>query len=86
MASFYDNDAFGKNNTNNTKVQTPVYLGKNSSEKGVTLEEYKEARRLILNPEYSDKKCCLCFNPMNKAIYDTGLCPAHAFDDLIRKK
>ncbi len=28
MASFYDNDAFGKNNTNNTKVQTPVYLRK----------------------------------------------------------
>jgi hypothetical protein len=68
------------------KSRLQSILEKNSSGKGVTLEEYKEARKLILNPEYSDEKCCLCFNPMKKSIYDTRLCPAHAFYDLIRRK
>lgn len=70
--------------TQKSKLQ--FILEKNSSGKEVTLEEYREARKLILNPEYSDKKCFLCVDPKNKAIYDTGLCPAHAFYELIRRK
>ena len=68
------------------KSRLQSILEKSSSGEGVTPEEYREARKLILNPEYSDKGCCLCFNPMNKAIYDTGLCRAHALYDLIRTK
>ncbi len=68
------------------KSKLQSILEKNSPGKGVTSEEYKEARKLISNPEYSDEKCCLCVNPMNKAIYDTGFCPAHAFYELIRRK
>ena len=70
--------------TQKSKLQS--ILEKSSSGEGVTLEEYKEARKLILNPEHSDKKCCLCVNPTNNAIYDTELCRAHAFYDLIRTK
>jgi len=68
------------------KSKLQSILERNSSGEGVTSEEYKEARKLILNPKYSDKKCCLCSNPMNKSIYDTELCGAHAFYELIRTK
>ena len=68
------------------KSRLQSILEKSSSGEGVTLEEYREARKLILNPEHSDKKCCLCVNLNNKAIYDTELCPSHAFYELIRRK
>ena len=64
-------------------------LDKNRKE-GLTSEEDKRARELIVNPEYSDRDCWCCRmstpGDIGKAIYDTGLCKSHANYALISRK
>lgn len=70
------------------KSELEQLLEKNAYGVGLTVEESRRARHLIANPELSEENCWICkmHDRVNKAIFDTGLCPGHAHYALVSKK
>ncbi len=73
------------------KSELKSLLEKNTSETGLTSEEFKRATELIVDSEYStdeDCWCCRMTTPprLSKAIYDIGLCKGCASYALISRK
>ena len=65
------------------KSRLEVLLEKNAYGEGLTPEEKREASALIGKPEFRGGRTCFCGEP---AIFDTGLCQAHASYALVTRK
>jgi hypothetical protein len=54
------------------------------SSEGLTIQEMLEALEMIERPVYCNEQCCACRDEHRLAIFDTGLCSAHALAQLLR--
>lgn len=71
-----------------TDSELQKLLKKNAFGMGLTIGERMRAQELISNPEFGEKSCVPCnlANKKEKAIFDTGLCQAHAQYALATRK